>query len=265
MKMLYILYHCLYYALSINTKVNNFPSHFRWQENLPLFGISGAVILIITGLIMLEKLNFFLPKPLCALSSFVSNNKIMLQIMATINVLALLACVVLPLVSYENFRLSFYKNINLAIITQDMIFPSYTKVSHFLFQYKLSYSDIQCCDGSFEAPTSFVEISEKYKLKLEESLCSYYSCGIKNDKTIPSESRNVTVSSVTKTLNVNNDNASQIHNLNLSEDDNPLLPAISGENTDGQGDNNSSFFLSEKDNSAYICIVELLSGFPDVS
>ena len=146
-----------------------------------------------------------------------------------------------------------------------MTFPSYTKVSNFLFQYKLSYSDIQCCDGSFEAPTSFVEISEKYKLKLEESLCSYYSCGIKNDKTIPSESRNVTVSSLTKTLNVNNDNASQIHNLNLSQDDTQLLPAISGENIDGQGDNNSSFFLSEKDNSAYICIVELLSGFPDVS
>ena len=103
----------MFISLSINTKDNNFPSHFRWQENLPLFGISGAVILIITGLIMLEKLNFFLPKPLCALSSFVSNNKIMLQIMATINVLALLACVVLPLVSYKIFRPSFYENTNL--------------------------------------------------------------------------------------------------------------------------------------------------------
>ena len=114
--MLYIPYHCFYYtALSINTTDNNFPFHSRWQENLPLFGISGAVILIITGLIMLEKLNFFLPKPLCALSSFVSNNKIMLQIMATINVLALLACVVLPLVSYKIFRPSFYENTNLAI------------------------------------------------------------------------------------------------------------------------------------------------------
>ena len=146
-----------------------------------------------------------------------------------------------------------------------MIFRSYTKLSNFLFQYKLSYSDIQCCDGSFEAPTSFVEISEKYKLKLEESLCSYYSCGIKNDRTIPSESRNVTASSLTKTLVVKNDHSSQIHNLNLSQDDTTLLPAISGKNVDSQGDNNSSFFFSENDKKAYICILELLSGFPDVS
>ena len=68
-----------------------------------------------------------------------------------------------------------------------------------------------------------------------------------------------------KTLVVKNDNASQIHNLNLSQDDTTLLPAISGKNIDSQGDNNSSFFLSENDNKAYICILELLSGFPDVS
>ena len=75
----------------------------------------------------------------------------------------------------------------------------------------------------------------------------------------------MTVSSLTKTLVVNNDNASQIQNLNLSQDDTTLLPAISGKNIDSQGDNNSSFFLSENDNSAHICILELLSGFPDVS
>ena len=146
-----------------------------------------------------------------------------------------------------------------------MIFPCYTQANNFLFQYKLSYSDIQCCDGSFKARTSFVEISEEYKQKLGQSLCSYYSCGIKNDRTIPNVNKNVTESSLTKTLVVNNDNASQIQNLNLSQDDTTLLPAISGKNIDSQGDNNSSFFLSEKDNSAYICIVELLSGFPDVS
>ena len=146
-----------------------------------------------------------------------------------------------------------------------MILPRYIQVNNFLFQYKLSYSDIQCCDGSFEARTSFVGISDEYKLKLGESLCSYYSCGIRNDKTIPSENRNVTASPLTKTLVVNNDNASQIHNQNLIQDDTPLLPAISGENIDSQGDNNSSFFLSENDNKAYICILELLSGFPDVS
>ena len=146
-----------------------------------------------------------------------------------------------------------------------MIFPSYTQANNFLFQYNLSYSDIQCCDESFEARTSFVEISEEYKLKLGGNLCSYYSCGIKNDRTIPNVNKNVTASSLTKTLVVNNDNATQIHNLNWSQDDTTLLPAISGKNIDSQGDNNSSFFLSENDNSAYICILELLSGFPDVS
>ena len=155
------------------------------------------------------------------------------------------------------FRPSFWK-INI-------IFLCHTQVSNFLFQYKLSYSDIQCCDGSFEARTSFVEVSDDYKLKLRESLCSYYSCGIKNDRTVPSESRNVTASSLTKTLVVKNDHSSQVHNLNLSQDDTTLLTAISGKNVDSQGDNNSSFFLSENDKKAYICILELLSGFPDVS
>ena len=70
----------------------------RWQENLAVYGISGVILLAVFGLIILEKLSFF-PKPLTTLSSFASNNKIILQIMATANVLALLACVIVPLVS----------------------------------------------------------------------------------------------------------------------------------------------------------------------
>ena len=71
---------------------------FRWQENFLVFGISAIVIITILGLVVLEKMSF-LPKPITSLSSFTTNNKTMLQIMATINVLALLACVVIPLVS----------------------------------------------------------------------------------------------------------------------------------------------------------------------
>ena len=63
-----------------------------------MYGISGVILLAVFGLIVLEKLSFF-PKPLTTLSSSASNNKIILQIMATANVLALLACVIVPLVS----------------------------------------------------------------------------------------------------------------------------------------------------------------------
>ena len=70
----------------------------RWHENVLVFGISAVVIIAILGLVTLEKMSF-LPKPITSLSSFTTNNKTMLQIMATTNVLALLACVVIPLVS----------------------------------------------------------------------------------------------------------------------------------------------------------------------
>ena len=78
---------------------------FRWQDNIAVLGVSGVILLTIFGLIMIEKLSF-LPKSLTAISSFASNNKIMLQIMATTNVLALLACVIIPLVSfYRNSKI----------------------------------------------------------------------------------------------------------------------------------------------------------------
>ena len=75
-----------------------FKLFFRWHENFLVFGISAIVIITISGLVVLEKMTF-LPKQITSLASFTTNNKSMLQIMATINVLALLACVVVPLVS----------------------------------------------------------------------------------------------------------------------------------------------------------------------
>ena len=70
----------------------------RWQDNAAVFVVSGIILLSMFAVVMLEKIST-IPKPLIAFSSFASNNKAMHQIMAMINILALLVCVLVPLVS----------------------------------------------------------------------------------------------------------------------------------------------------------------------
>ena len=63
-----------------------------------VFLVVGLILICVFGLVVLEKVRF-LPKQIVSISAFASNNKVMHQVLAATNVLALFACVLVPLVS----------------------------------------------------------------------------------------------------------------------------------------------------------------------
>jgi len=68
-----------------------------------VFLASGGVIFVITIIILCEKLTF-LPKPITRFSNYISASRILAQLLAVINVLALFACVVVPMFDLDNAR-----------------------------------------------------------------------------------------------------------------------------------------------------------------
>lgn len=71
----------------------------RWR----VFGAAGALILTVTLLILCEKWTF-LPKPITRFCNCLAASRVLVQVLAILNVLALFACVLAPLVDLDTDR-----------------------------------------------------------------------------------------------------------------------------------------------------------------
>lgn len=70
----------------------------RWNTNVIVFVISGSVVVSILAIVLCEKITC-VPKKLARFSAILTGNKLLHQVMAIVNVVTLLSCVLLPLVN----------------------------------------------------------------------------------------------------------------------------------------------------------------------
>ena len=65
-----------------------------------VFFVVGLILMCVFGLVALERVRFLPKQIVSSISAIASNNKVMHQVLAAANVLALFACVLVPLVSF---------------------------------------------------------------------------------------------------------------------------------------------------------------------
>ena len=77
---------------------------YSWSSNLIVYLVAGFVVTLLLAIVLIEKFTC-VPKSLSKITVFVTGNKMLHQLMAITNVLTLLSCVLLPLVSKQGHLL----------------------------------------------------------------------------------------------------------------------------------------------------------------
>ena len=96
------IFHKNKYFLSVLYIMEHFLSS-SWSSNLIVFLVAGCVVTLLLAIVLIEKFTC-VPKKMSRLIVLVTGNKMLHQLMAITNILTLLSCVLLPMVSLLRFE-----------------------------------------------------------------------------------------------------------------------------------------------------------------